>query len=81
MFEGDELYSITSGAKLTIHADTKYKSRFDFDKNWVATVSWQPPRPKTVLVELLVEDAEYLKSWSHTRIYRAFCKALEEVKK
>ena len=53
----------------------------------IASWSWKPPKPKTVMVELLVEDAEAFYAaygsmhigYSRGRIARACRKALEEL--
>ena len=51
VFEGDVLYS-PEGKQFKAHP---YETMFHF-------ASWNPPRPKTITVELLREDAEYLAS-------------------
>jgi len=74
VFVGDKLYNLNSG--------NKFKAIERPRVGWsdVSYLSWNPPKPKTVMVELLVEDAEY---WStcyatNDRISAACLKALEE---
>lgn len=56
VFVGDELYSINSGEKLVIQ-----KPFIDpcFTPAWCAMVSWNPPKPKTLLVELQYDDVKH----------------------
>ena len=73
VFVGDVLYC--QGDKVIVNPNT---CSFRHTNNW----SWNPPKPKTVMVELLVEDADY---WStcyavNDRINAACRKALEELK-
>lgn len=87
VFVGDELYSVINGNKYTA---TEAGWAFD---NWthgpcasVENMSWNPPKPKTVMVEMLVEDAEYYAANESDRGQRldrhiAACKkALEDFK-
>ena len=81
VFNGDKLLSNLNGREYTI------THKFSDIKEW----SWNPPKPRTVMVELLVEDAEF---WSRykfnselngnmqlfqpsNRFYAACSKALE----
>jgi hypothetical protein len=79
VFKGDELYY----NRVKIIADIKEEFGDDlvYDK-----LTWNPPKPKTVMVELLVEDAQYIISskWYHSeheqKIKEACLKALGELK-
>jgi len=73
VFLGDELYYSKTGA--LIRAE---HCNFEIcDKNY----SWNPPKPKTVMVELLVEDAKFIRDYGITsRVTGACRKALEELK-
>jgi len=55
VFVGDELYEET-GKKFTVN---NALTKGCFGENWIKAVSWNPPKPKTVMVELLRDDAEY----------------------
>lgn len=71
-FRGDTLYD-KQGGKIIIegheHLDWLY-------------FSWNPPKPRTVMVEFLVEDVQYLMDEfvAATNIHIACRKALEELK-
>ena len=74
VFEGDVLYQI-NGERCEIKGGMYY--------GW-HMLSWNPPRPKTITVKLLRDDAEYLNSGSYDhikswRIHDAVEKALKEV--
>jgi len=73
VFVGDKLYD-NQGVLKTMYATD--------DREWIAnTTSWNPPNPKTVMVELLVEDAKNLQEYGITwRISESCRKALEELK-
>lgn len=71
VFVGDELYHIPTGSKYQVqeckaHSNGKlaFKSVHALwcDGDWVENYSLNPPKPKTVMVELLVEDAELLEN-------------------
>jgi hypothetical protein len=81
VFKGDVLY-YNSGVKII--ADIKAE---EFGDDLVYdNLTWSPPKPKTVMVELLVEDAQYIidSKWYHSeheqKIKEACLKALGEVK-
>lgn len=65
VFVGDELYSMRSGKKIVIGNSL---SGSCFGADWVAVVSWLPPKSRTVMVELLREDAEYLSRTAQERL-------------
>lgn len=72
VWEGDEIYRL-DGHKFT--ACEYGMSRCDHNK-----LSWNPPQPKTVMVELLIEDAEDMarqRAFDSARIAVACRKALE----
>lgn len=78
MFKGDTYYNSNGGQCIGVRPYTK---------EYLDTCSWNPPAPKTVMVEMLVEDAEWLidiwkyQSATHTgNISRACRKALEGLK-
>lgn len=82
VWEGDKYYD-TNGRECT--AGDK---RWPKNKDYWAQCYWNPPKPKTGLIELSVEDIKY---WSHystfscsheqpSRLYRACRKALENLK-
>jgi hypothetical protein len=76
VFDNDELYD-GCGGKLIV------RRHMNLD---LAKWSWNPPKPSTVMVEMLVEDAELLvmpdeigcPDW-HNRLSRACRKALDEI--
>jgi hypothetical protein len=75
VFVGDELYSKINGWAYIIN-----QHNYDF-----ANYSWNPPKPKTVLVELLVEDVEYyvggrFETARNISVLNACHKALGELK-
>lgn len=73
-FVGDVLYT-GRGERFTL--DEKYRQLSLEDG-----VSWNPPKPKTMMVELLIEDVQFLRhAWVQLpskRISEACRKALEE---
>ena len=72
VFIGDELYHVGYG-KQTINEVVVL-----IPKNW----SWNPPKPKTVMVEMLVEDARYVANTGAISLpmVAACKKALENLK-
>lgn len=79
VFEGDELYF--KGIKRIATAGSKIQFPDNFDASgW----TWNPPKPRTILVELLVEDAEGTECWYNDgvqgRVKIACRKALEAIK-
>lgn len=79
VWEGDTLWNIITGKEYTA------TYRLNNPTDW----SWNPPKPKTVMVELTVENAEYFavnyadNSYCQTRtieIAKACRKALENLK-
>jgi len=55
VFINDELWDINHlGRKLII--TNSYRN----DKTWIESTSWNPPKPKTVMVELSIADAKRL---------------------
>ena len=84
VFKGDELWKISSGKKYTIASgDGRYFS-VGYGTVSIEDFSWSPPKPKTVMVELLVEDAEslsVLKPYIYSNSIAHACrKALGELK-
>lgn len=77
VWDGDTVWFITTeGAYYRQIATIKH----DFK---LAGWSWNPPKPKTVMVELTVEDAEHLSNVygrENSSIHLACRKALEELK-
>jgi hypothetical protein len=80
VFKGDVLY-YNSGVKIIADIKEEFGDDLVYDK-----LTWNPPKPKTVMVELLVEDAQYIISskWYHQehekKIKEACLKALGELK-
>lgn len=81
VFVGDELYDEYGRKQIAewCKGGVLYASGLGYT---LGTWSWKPPKPKTVMVELLVEDAEYLKEHfvSCTNIHISASKALENLK-
>lgn len=94
VFEVDELYledgrkfkallSEEQGDVIVLDAGDGYRCY-----SAVRFVSWNPPKPKTVIVELMVDDAEYFANaptWGsaiagYERVFSACRKALEDAK-
>ena len=75
VFVGDVLYYKTNDESYGIRwYPTNVNHVFD-------SSSWNPPNPRTVMVELLVEDAEALARNSYSNsVVRSCAKALEELK-
>lgn len=86
VFMGDELwcgdtkFKVAYASALTVYGvigllATNYATS-------ISDCSWNPPKPKTVMVEMLVEDAQLLmgKFSSVKNIYTSCKKALEELK-
>ena len=59
VFEGDELYGY-GGVKFTVPSEWKHHDTEQFK------CSWNPPKPKTIMIELLVYDVELIARLSHT---------------
>jgi len=89
VFNGDKLYDKNTGEARIINGTAIWRNNVP-QYNWIAqNFSWNQPKPKTVMVELLREDAEY---WASMRnypsnldykkasdnFYNAVVKALEE---
>ena len=88
VFKGDELWH-GSGSEFTVlrsNATTFFGESHNSACRWeIANCSWNPPKPHTVMVELLVEDAEYIAGKNYDihcerRIIEAVVKSLEELK-
>lgn len=80
VFEGDTLWHCNREFTADEHLPD-----YILDMKNPQELSWNPPKPKTVTVELLREDAEELSlntpmSAIHRRVTQACCKALEEQK-
>ena len=77
VFKGDMLFHYTGGVyKMERGSDGKLNS-------WnIECWSWNPPKPKTVMVEMLVEDASYVANVGlvNTKMVQACRKALEGLK-
>jgi hypothetical protein len=61
VFVGDEMYETRNGKKFTVC--NPIITVGCFSEEWEKCVSWNPPKPKTVMVELLREDAERFSSF------------------
>lgn len=67
VFIGDELYSTNTGRKFQVHSTRESRKEilllecYDQGHNefCVKQCSWNPPKPKTVMVEMRTEVAEY----------------------
>jgi hypothetical protein len=73
VFEGDVLYD-NDGSRCTIR-------QYDAE-GFILGCSWNPPKPKTITVELLREDAEYMANSvycieQHLRIQKAIKEAMK----
>ena len=85
VFKGDELWH-GSGSEFTVlrsNATTFFGESHNSACRWeIANCSWNPPKPHTVMVELLVEDASYVANVGlvNTKMVQACRKALEELK-
>ena len=77
VFDGDTLYTNTGNKFVVSKLAQHYQA---FANNY----SWNPPKPKTVMVELLVDDAEYYAGCTsyerYTNLGNACRKALGELK-
>lgn len=87
VFVGDELWSITNHFKIKVestYAQTEGMTIAGDNGNrmWITDATWNQPKPKTVMVELLREDAEKCAnecvSESRNMIIDACRKALEK---
>lgn len=89
VFEGDELYNTHAGkvkiAPFPLSSETFVASGYGHIT--IKDCSWNPPKPKTVMVELTVEEASFLANpikgqpWDVVaKIEKAAKKALEERK-
>ena len=86
VFIGDELYNHNGGKILASARGFNWYDKEAFN-SWLKSLSWNPPKPKTAMVELLMGDIEY---WSglhgeylppHSRrFYEACRKTLENLK-
>jgi hypothetical protein len=74
VFVGDMLYGTHSGMMYVISADSNVRDILE-------SRTWTPPKPKTVTIELLREDAEaFVDTLTRGRISEAIHKALETQK-
>lgn len=89
VFIGDELYTATTGKQTVICYNGHTLEFSDNSYEITSKCSWNPPRPKTVMVELTVEDAEFFMSEMEYhgksinagfRMHNACRKALEGMK-
>jgi len=85
VFVGDALYDAYNRQVLAEVADDDGNLKTDSRWYSISSYSWNPPKPKTVMVELLVEDAKCLANptWVTDDILRlanACNKALGELK-
>jgi hypothetical protein len=73
VFVGDKLYDLEfSGEDKSFIVDESYMDDI------TDAASWLPPKPKTIMVELLREDVEsFVNTLTHGRISDAIRKALE----
>jgi hypothetical protein len=58
VYEGDVLYAKDGSKIIANHIGFTWDDQDNFAK-WIKSLSWNPPKPKTITVELLREDAEY----------------------
>ena len=87
VFKGDELWNVPNRFKFTadyyeggLLGSRKCNSEGQ-SVAWLTDCSWNPPKPRTVMVELLVEDVEKLCGiFDSANIGRACRKALGELK-
>jgi hypothetical protein len=92
VFIGDELWNVPNNFKFTAarlegHGDKRCIWNGGIAGEiggYLKDLSWNPPKPKTVMVELLVEDAKDLTRWlschSYVRVADACKKALGAIK-
>lgn len=86
VFAGDELYlgtynkTVKVSAKHDEYDGLIYSHLNSFGNAGFENFSWNPPKPKTVMVELLVEDADGLICGLGGRVALACRKALGETK-
>ena len=90
VFVGDELWNVPNNFKFEVSGADVLCDRIRILGGklcaWIEDASWNPPKPKTVMVELLREDAEFMVKaygdmWSNGKTARiADCcrKALEK---
>lgn len=77
VWEGDKYYNTSS---------SKIIARGGSPQDYWDKCSWHPPKPKTIMVELIIEDAEMFESdrckysMLDKRVFSAIRKALEELK-
>ena len=57
VFEGDRLWNKLTGNELIVDG---LHVTYSHATAWT-NMTWNPPKPKTILVEMSVEDAEYMK--------------------
>ena len=84
VFIGDELYNMF-GNKIIASAEGFTWYNKETFNSWLKSISWNPPKPKTAMVELLVEDIKKLATCDgfykfENRLYEACRKTLEELK-
>lgn len=89
VFEGDELYT-KSGLHILVRASKEPNSVTDKDGAifYISELTWNQPAPKTVMVELLVEDVKHWAGYCEynpmhqpsSNLYKACRKALEQIK-
>jgi hypothetical protein len=87
VFVGDELWNVPNNFKFVVRGSDMLceKLRILGENStcaWICDASWTPPKPKTVMVELLREDADGYANWRmgtarDIRFYESIRKALE----
>jgi len=90
VFVGDELWNVPNGFKFTVARKTCVNDELCLWNDavhgsiggWLSDMSWNPPKPKTVMVELMREEAEYFRRHlaplcKHNHAYVNLGKALE----
>lgn len=92
VFEGDELYPINFSGKVKVIGINKFDTKyFDVindkgDTVQLMCLTWNPPKPKTIMVELPIETAEwyakntYLNTYQPHYVAEACRKSLGELK-
>ena len=77
VFAGDEIWNVKEEFKFTVHSWDRIckEVRLISEKNswaWLKNASWNPPKPKTVMVELPLEVAKNLVEFDNSPYFAAF---------
>ena len=62
VFEGDVVYGLNGNRIIASEYGFTWDNNDAF-VDWLKSLSWNPPKPKTVTVTLLREDAERISRW------------------